>query len=271
MAGPRFDDAMRAEIRRRLKAYQERHDIGVPTLWNRVLDADPKRRDFSQKTMQRLLDDSHKTDDGVYDACLLFLASPQGEDPAVRLGETFAGLFGAPPAGDEATGKPVSLPADLAGTWHVYAHGAVMQPGEAVPADADLSARFDIPYSVLVLSAVPKAPWLRAVEYVGNPRRRIRATSAFNAAAETCVGALIALYRPRTYLVALKGFMLNHPKFYLLTDRNLFPGSSPPILDGHFLDREPVVAAESVFASVRVVLRPQPPDPESESIDPKEP
>lgn len=258
MIGPTFDEKMRAEIRRRLKSYQQRHDIGVPTLWMRVRDANPTAPEFTLKTLQRLLANTNTSYDHLYNQCLVFLSSIQGEDPVTRLGETAAALFGTPPGQDEMVGDPIPVRADLTGTYHVYAQGAVGEVGVPFPADIDVTRRFDVPYSVMVISEVPGAPWRRVEEYVGNPRRHIgsRAARAFTHVAETYTGSLTSLYRPGSYLVALRGFLFNHPRFYLLTDSNIARGS-PPILDGNFLDREPHEAAESVFAAVRVLLRPQ--------------
>lgn len=251
-----FDTGMRTEIRRRLKSYQERHGIGAPTLWKRVRNANPRGFDFSQKTLQRLLDDSHSSFDAVYNECLLFLAA-NDLHPTDRIGEVMAGLFAGPlPESDASALQPEAPPQELEGEYQVYVEGPVL--GDADPERYDPRlAHFPTPYSRIVFTAVPQVPWFRAVEYIGNPQRRrtTDATTAFNNAAESCIGTLTTLNRTGTYLVAMRGFRFNHPKFYFLTDSNLFR-TSPPTLDGNGIDREPIAHSESVFAHLRVILKP---------------
>lgn len=268
---PTFDDAMRAEIRRRLIDYMERHEIGAPTLYSRILSTAPKHV-FERRTLQRLVKNEHRTQDPVYEACLLFLAA--SDDLVTRLGQEMSALFGEPPPKEKrrrrrgdpdrpapVAGAPAPVPPTLAGTYRVYGKGAIRQPGEPIPVDVDDRLRFDFPYSRMEIGLVPGKPWLHVVEHVGNPSRRpADAEKVFATSAEVCTGSLSALYRSGTYLVTLRSFRWNHPKFYFLTDSNLFRGGVPPKLDGDFIDREPTGAGESVFATGRVLLVPESPD-----------
>ncbi len=253
-----FDVQMRAEIRRRLKSYQARHgNLGAPTLHSRIRRANPRGFDFSLKTMQRLLGDSHDTFDAVYNECLLFLSGAEEPDALAGLGNLMAGLFGYSPSNDDNAAKaPEAPPPELEGQYHVYAEGPVLGGNDPEGYDPRMPY-FPIPYSRIVFTAVPHMPWFRAIEYVGNPRRvhNYEPERVFGLAAEICTGTLTTLATASSYLVALRGFTFNHPKFYLLTDGNLYR-TSPPTLDGNGIDREPTGQGESVFAHLRVLLRP---------------
>jgi hypothetical protein len=207
--------------------------------------------------MQRLLGDTHDTFDAVYNECLLFLSSVEVPDALDGLGNLMVKLFGYAAAGEASPATaPEAPPPELEGEYHVYAQGPVL--GATDPEGYDPRfPYFPTPYSRMVFSAVPHMPWFRAVEYVGNPRRvRDREPdSVFSQAAEICTGTLSTLQTAGSYLVVLRGFRFNHPKFYLLTDANLYR-TSPPTLDGNGIDREPTAQAESVFAHLRVLLKP---------------
>lgn len=249
-----FDMQMRAEIRRRLKSYQARHsNLGAPTLHSRIRRANPKGFDFSLKTLQRLLGDSHDTFDSVYNECLLFLTGAEQPDPMAGLSDLAATLFGF--VDDVPSSQPDPPPAELEGTYQVRVAGAVFGDEDLPDYDPRLPY-FPISYSRMVFTAVPERPWFRAIEYVGNPKRRrdLDAEGLMGRVAEICTGTMIALMPASTYLVVLRGFTFNHPKFYLLAENNLYR-TDPPTLDGNCIDREPTGQAESVFAHLRVLLR----------------
>ncbi|WP_298936864.1 hypothetical protein [uncultured Ruegeria sp.] len=77
-----FDTKTRAKIRAALKAYMKAHRIGVPTLWDRVLKADPKKRDVSMPSMQRLIRGTHHSSEMLMEMSMQFLKAEGIELPS---------------------------------------------------------------------------------------------------------------------------------------------------------------------------------------------
>ncbi len=77
-----FDTKTRAKIRAALKSYMKAHRIGVPTLHDRVLKADPKKRIVSMPSMQRLIRSTHHSSEMLMEMSFLFLEAEGIELPA---------------------------------------------------------------------------------------------------------------------------------------------------------------------------------------------
>ncbi|SPH17906.1 hypothetical protein DEA8626_01434 [Defluviimonas aquaemixtae] len=94
-----FDVEHRAQIRAAIKAYMKANRIGVPTLWDRLSIADPKKREISLPTLQRFVRGTHHTADMVVEMCVHLLRAEDfpvaPESPALNFGPALARFHGA--------------------------------------------------------------------------------------------------------------------------------------------------------------------------------
>lgn len=98
-----FDDAARQRMRAILLRYKKDHKIGVPTLRQRIslttgrTRNDPSGKDpylIDQKTLQRFLDGTHRTNDGFLVPLAQFIETlPAASDPIDELSVTLEKFF----------------------------------------------------------------------------------------------------------------------------------------------------------------------------------
>lgn len=68
-----FDLAEREHVRRALLRYMREHRIGVPKLKDRIIEADPRRREIPLSTLQRFLIGRHHTQEHHVALCQAFV------------------------------------------------------------------------------------------------------------------------------------------------------------------------------------------------------
>ncbi|MGE0061415.1 MAG: hypothetical protein AB7T86_04980 [Xanthobacteraceae bacterium] len=136
-----FTAADRTRIRAALLAYAKEHRIGVPTLRERIAKATGRTRNVAsgkdpylvdQKTLQRFLKDSHRTNDAFIVPLALFVEGRPILQATDHLGATLAAFFG--PSSGEA--RKVSDASHLAGSYEVFGPRTLFPdtPGTSEPA-----------------------------------------------------------------------------------------------------------------------------------------
>lgn len=120
-----FDVESRARIRSALKAYMKSNNLGVPTLWERVLDADPKKREISLPTLQRFVAGKHRTSDMAVEMCARMLraerfAIPDEPDSPTDLFGHALGQFLSPNQSDDFEAQDLD---ELVGTYRPAEQG----------------------------------------------------------------------------------------------------------------------------------------------------
>lgn len=100
-----FTAEERVQVRYALLRYLTEHEIGVPTLWKRVLDHDPRGRILNMRTLQRFIARAHKTQASNVSICYEFVKNLPyfGEErPAAALGQALSRFYSpaATPAAD---------------------------------------------------------------------------------------------------------------------------------------------------------------------------
>ena len=134
----RFDEDARNRIRAALRAYMAAHRIGVPTLRDRMIDADARRRDVSLSSLQRFLRGTHRSSDMLVGMGLNLLEAERFETPnaqgdALRAFEDASSTFYAPPADVEDQPSPLTR---IAGRYvPVVQEGGAMSMSMAPTAD----------------------------------------------------------------------------------------------------------------------------------------
>lgn len=91
-----FTAAERIQVRNALLRYLTEHQIGVPTLWKRVNDHDPRGRFLAMRTLQRFIARAHQTQDGNVSICYAFAKDLPyfGEErPAAELGQALSRFY----------------------------------------------------------------------------------------------------------------------------------------------------------------------------------
>lgn len=121
-----FDEDEREHIRRALNQYRLDHQIGVPTLRQHISIAtgrtrsDPRGNDpflIDQKTLQRFLKGSHRTNDSFLIPLAQFVSSLPAPPAANRLGTALSAFFGPSSTG---SASDLSDPAHLAGAYDIF-------------------------------------------------------------------------------------------------------------------------------------------------------
>jgi hypothetical protein len=88
-----FDLEARTRIRTALIAYMTGHKIGVPTLAQRVSDANTRKPEVPIKTLQRFLAGEMRTNDGFVGLCARFAEGLPVPDPVGDLGRAMVSLY----------------------------------------------------------------------------------------------------------------------------------------------------------------------------------
>ena len=91
-----FTAEERIQVRNALLRYLTEHQIGVPTLWTRVLEHDPRGRVLNMRTLQRFIARAHQTQDSNVSICYEFVKDLPyfGEErPAAELGQALSRFY----------------------------------------------------------------------------------------------------------------------------------------------------------------------------------
>lgn len=166
-----FDPADRARLRAALIGYMRENDIGVPTLIAHIASVAGRGIDIiPQKTLQRFLAGSHRTNDGFLIQIDKFAATLPPAAPATLLGEALSAFLGRGKS-DSEDGPNMTAARDLAGTYTVFAE-RIFEPGPSFGMKFSLREGFKIPVADAVFDAVANPGFLMVRETLFNPHKQ---------------------------------------------------------------------------------------------------
>lgn len=197
----RFDQADRDRIRRCLLRYMEENRIGVPTLQKLIAEANDLALDrLPLKTLQRFLADTHRSNDIMVRFCHRFAAGLADDDPLDSFGEALTAFWGARGTADWQALAPEMI-------------GAFEGRAEEELTGMQLGTRNYVPFSALVIEAVPAQHYARAAETISNWSRTASPDSG-DSVRRSYEGVL--LHPPGALLLALRNSLTGAPRLYWL-------------------------------------------------------
>lgn len=176
--------------------------IGVPTLQKLIAEANDLTLDrIPLKTLQRFLGDTHRSNDVMVRFCHRFAAGLEDDDPLDSFGEALVSFWGV--HSDRAEWE--ALTPDMIGTFYGRAEEALT--------GMQLGTRGYVPFSSLVIDAIPAQPYARAIETITN-WSRLRASDPTNGVRRSYEGVLF--HPPGALLMVLRNSLTGAPRLYWL-------------------------------------------------------
>lgn len=191
-----YDDQDRDLIRRQLIGYMDQYHIGTPTLQARVAEATDRSLDeVNNKTLQRFLAGTHRTNDSFVWLCHKFTLTIDAVDPVKEFGKAVCRFYA--PAGE-------GLPGSLEGGYDV----ATFRYNGA----GQLTDQVQKRYARFRFETVGEENYLRASE----ESYRTRATSKSVAADKTIRAEGVAFSKSAKLIVLLREALSRSHLTYVL-------------------------------------------------------
>lgn len=212
-----------------MRRYVREHNIGAPALRERIEQADDLQRELTLSTLQRFMNDKHRTTDLYVSMFAAFLRKMDVPIEADEFGEVLASFYSLPQVRDD---EPETL--TVGGMAGVYkTHTSSPETQSPLP----LRARDAAGSSRVSLRAIPGQSFLLAQEdcdasSLQGDRRRF----AYDG---------VALVRGSELHIVLRSGLTRRPKFYSIAPRTSGPAADSFILEGEGFEYPPQGGARS--------------------------